>query len=194
MARVAGIFAAVLVAAGLAWYFLSPPSLAERRFSSDDRPLVYGGEARAVLAGQVQFKAGVNAYDDAGALILLRRVDDAPPQKVLAKTIYRYLNEASVAEKFPHPWMHAARTSETGRFRIGIDAPGQFEVLIISASKRSTSSLTSADEQQLATWLDAPRELIGKHPYKLVQQRVDKSEVQLNEVFQLDKPPSLSAR
>ncbi len=184
MLQLGGAAALVLVLGSVAYYLLAPARSDGAISSSDDRPLSYGGEGPLALSGQVQVRAGDHAREDSGALILLWPAGETPPQKVLTKTIYRYLNEAAVSDEFPHPWMHAARASETGKFRIGLKTPGEFEVLIISASTESSSTLTSADEQTLAAWFESPRELIGRHPYRLQRQRVDNSAAALSQIFE----------
>ena len=183
VAQLSAVALALLLVVALAAYIVAPPSSLGAASISDDQPLVFGGHARSTLVGKIEIQRGEIAHGDAGALVFVWRVGEGPQQKVLTKTIYRYLNDALASEKFPQSWMRVARTSETGNFRVGIEPPGEFEVLIISGANERGSTLTSADETKLAQWFDAPRELVGRHPYRLLVQRIDQNEVQLHEAF-----------
>lgn len=182
--QLGGVAAAAIIAVGIACYFLLPSRAAGAASISDERPLVFGGQMHATLVGQVEIQAGEFKQPDAGAIVIAWRANEHPKQKVLSKTIYRYLNESLVSEKFSHNWMHVARTSETGHFRLGVHGPGEFDVLVISTANDRSASLASADETKLATWFEAPREIVGKHPYQLVRHRADKGEVQVDVTFQ----------
>ena len=182
--QLGGLAAAAIVAVGLACYFLIPPRAVGAASITDERPLVFGGEAVATFAGQVEIQAGEFRQPDAGAIVIAWRAGETPAQKVLGKTIYRYLNDSFASEKFPHDGMHVARTSETGHFRLGVQKAGEYNVLVVSSMNDRGAAVAGADETQLALAFESPRELIGKHPYRLVQHRADKGEVKVDVAFE----------
>lgn len=153
--------------------------------STDDRPTIFGGKTDHVLLAQVNLQSGDLVLPDAGAMVLAWNIDKPPEATTVNKTIYRYLNEnTSVDTPFPQAGMHVARTSEKGRFGVGLPSPGTYQLLIISSTTEDAPTLTAEDGQMLANYLETPGDLIGKRPYRLRQETVRVGEVEITETFQ----------